>query len=150
MSADDKCAPWIRVSTTDMNSYEGRYILGGKSTKEWADYGRYFALIQLAARTPEGVIDVSDERRLKSLSVDLAMTPKACREWLGVLLEGGIIEREAYEDRGILCIVDVCNAVIAYQSQVSANRRNGARGGRPRKDKTEPIKKEETERKPNG
>ena len=82
MSADDKRLKWLRVSTADMTSPEGRYILGGKSTKEWADYGRYFALLQLMASSPEGTIDVSDARRLKSLAVELSMTPAACKEWL--------------------------------------------------------------------
>lgn len=143
MSADDKCPPWIRVSTTDMTSSEGRYILGGKSAKEWADYGRYFALIQLVARSPQGFIDVSDPRRLKSLAVDLAMTPKACKDWIDMLLTGGVIERESYERMGWICIVDVYNAVQSYQAQVRANKRNGAKGGRPKK-KTESLEQVET------
>lgn len=136
MSADDRCPPWIRLSTDNMTSIEGRYILGGKSNREWADYGRYIGLMQLIARTPEGFIDVSDERRLKSLSVDLAMTPKACKGWLEVLVDGGAIEREAYEAKRWVCIADVYNHVQAYQTQVRVNKRNGAKGGRPRKTKT--------------
>ncbi len=142
MSVDDKCPPWIRVSTTNMTSAEGRYILGGKSAKEWADYGRYFALIQLIARSPQGYIDVSDERRLRSLAVDLALTPKACTTWLNVLLKGGVIDAESYEQAGRVCMPDVYNAVTAYQTQIRVNRKNGAKGGRPRKNKTE--------QKPNG
>ena len=79
---------------------------------------------------------MSDERRLKSLSVDLAMTPKACKGWLEVLVDGGAIEREAYEAKGWVCIADVYNHVQAYQTQVRVNKRNGAKGGRPRKTKT--------------
>ena len=115
-----------------MTSQEGRYILGGKSAKEWADYGRWFALLQLMARTQEGYIDVSDPRRLKSLAVDLALTPKACRDWLGVLVDGGAIEQESY-DVGRVLVPDVYNSVQSYKSQVRANKRNGAKGGRPRK-----------------
>lgn len=150
MSADDKCPQWIRVSTTDMTSTEGRYILGGKSTREWADYGRWFALMQLVARSPEGYLDVADARRLKSLAVDLAMTPKACTEWLEMLVEGGAVEREAYEVQKWVCVPDIWNAIQSYRMQVRANKRNGAKGGRPRKPKTEPIAKPETEAKPNG
>lgn len=150
MSADDKCPQWIRVSTSDMTSQEGRYILGGKSQREWADYGRWFALIQLMARDSNGFIDVSDPRRLKSLAVDLALTPKACRDWLGVLVDGGAIDREAYEARGWICVADVYNAVQSYQTQTRANKRNGAKGGRPRKQITETTEQGQTEQKPNG
>lgn len=136
MSADDKRPQWIRVSTYDMTSPEGRYILGGKSAREWADYGRWFALLQLMARTTEGYIDVSDPRRLKSLATDLALTPKACGDWIGVLVEGGAVEREAYEEKGWICVADVYNAVQSYKCQVRANKRNGAKGGRPRKTQT--------------
>ena len=145
MSAADKVPQWIRVSTSDMTSAEGRYILGGKSSREWADYGRWFALLQLVARSPEGLIDVSDQRRLKSLAVDLALTPKACKDWLGVLVDGGAIEREAYEARGWICIPCVFNDVQSYKSQVRVNRLNGAKGGRPRKKKTETTTTDKTE-----
>ena len=137
MSCDDRCPPWIRVSTSNMTTVEGRYILGGRSAREFADYGRYFALIQLVARTPQGYIDVGDARRLKSLAADLGMTPKACRDWLAVLVEGGAIDAECYEARGWVFMPDVYNQVQSYQGQVAANRRNGAKGGRPRKQKTE-------------
>jgi len=137
MAADDKCPPWIRVSTHDMTSIAGRYILGGKSVKEWADYGRYFALMQLIARTPGGYIDVSDDRRLRSLATDLAMSPKACRDWLSTLVEGSAIDRESYEVAKQVTITDVYNFVEAYQSKARANRRNGAAGGRPHKTETQ-------------
>lgn len=137
MSVDDRCPQWIRVSTLDMTSPEGRYILGGKSVREWADYGRWFALLQLVARSPEGYIDVADARRLKSLAADLAMTTKACREWLAVLVEGGAIDSEMYEQRSWVCVTDVFDAVQSYKVQVRVNKRNGSKGGRPRKEKTE-------------
>jgi len=135
MSADDKCPPWIRVNTSDMLSQEGRYILGGRTTKEWADYGRYFALLQLLARSPEARIYVEDERLLKSLSVDLNMTPKSCRAWLDDLDAIGVLNSNDYAD-GYVMIDDVTNAVSDYLSQVRRNRENGAKGGRPRKTQT--------------
>lgn len=126
MSAEDKSPQWIRVSTSDMFSQEGRYILGGRSNKEWADYGRWFALLQLLGRTADGYIDVSDPRRLKSLASDLAMQPKACKEWLAMLVEGGAVDREAYETKGRVCVADVFDAVQSYKCQVRANRRIAA------------------------
>ena len=137
MSVDDKCPQWIRVSTQDMTSMSGRYILGGKSAKEWADYGRWFALIQLCARTPDGYIDVSDERRMKSLALDLSMTPAACKKWLGVLVDSGALDRELYESRGWVLIVDVYNAVQSYHTQVRVNKRNGAMRGRSKHKRNE-------------
>ena len=119
-----------------MTSMSGRYILGGKSAKEWADYGRWFALIQLCARTPEGYIDVSDERRMKSLALDLSMTPANCKKWLGVLVDSGALDRESYESRGWVLIVDVYNAVQSYHIQVRANKRNGAMKGKAKSKRT--------------
>lgn len=147
MSADDKHLQWLRVNTCDMVSLEGRYILGGKSTREWADYGRWFALLQLMARSSDGCIDVGDPRRLKSLAADLALSPKACRDWLAVLVEGGAIDRDNYE-QGRIFVADVFNAVQAYNAQVRANKRNGTKGGRPRKRGNNDT--EDTQKKPNG
>ena len=145
MSASDKFPQWIRVSTSDMTSAEGRYILGGKSQREWADYGRWFALLQLVARSPEGYIDVGDQRRLKSLAADLALTPKGCKEWLSVLVEGGAIDRDAFVSKCWICVPCVFNDVQAFRSQVRVNRINGAKGGRPRRRKTEDATADKTE-----
>jgi hypothetical protein len=134
MAADDKCPPWIRVSTHDMTSAAGRYIIGGGSPKEWADYGRFFALLQLQACTADGRIDVADDRRLRSLARDLGMTPKACRDWLQMLAEGGAIDLESLE-AGHVVNADVWEFVQSYQTQARVNRKNGARGGRPSKTK---------------
>ena len=136
MSVDDKCPQWIRMSTHDMESPTGSYVLGGKSEKEWAAYGREKGLEQLCARTPDGYIDVSDERRLKSLAYSLAMTPAACKKWLSVLVDGGVIDRESYESCGWVLVVDVYNSVQSYQTRVRANKRNGSKGGRPTKTQT--------------
>ena len=136
MAADDKTPQWIRVSTHDMTSSAGRYILGSRTAKEWADYGRWFALMQILAQMPESVIDVSEDARLKSLAYDLSMTAKACGEWLGRLSAAGAIDTECYEQRRVVCVPDILTAVSAYQTKVNVNRRNGARGGRP-KAKTE-------------
>lgn len=133
MSADDKCPPWVRLSTSDMTSMAGRYILGGKGPKEWADYGRYIGLMQLMARTEEGYVDISDPRRLRSLSQDLGMTPKACREWIEMLIEGGAVERESYEQCGWVCVADVYNAVQSYRTKCRINKRNAAGAATPKK-----------------
>lgn len=130
MSVDDKYPQWIRVSTHDMTSPAGRFVLGARTAKDWANYGRWFALQQLLATMPDSFIDVSSPQRLKSLAHDLTMTPKACAEWLSVLSEGGAIDTEAYETRRIVCVPDIFNAVSSYQSRVRVNRANGARGGR--------------------
>jgi hypothetical protein len=130
MSADDKTPPWIRVSTHDMTSSAGRYILGARTARDWANYGRWFALQQILAGVPESVLDVSAPQRLKSLAHELAMTPKACSDWLAVLSEGGAIDSEAYESKGLVFVPDVYDAVTSYQSRVKVNRANGARGGR--------------------
>ena len=137
MSADDRYPHWIRVNSDDMTSEEGRYILGGKSTQEWADYGRYFALMQLLARTTGARLHVKDERLLKSLSVDLSMTPKACVSWLDMLGECGAINPLDYAE-GYVTIDDVTCAVLDFQDTVRRNKRNGAKGGRPRKTETKP------------
>ena len=129
--ADGKCPQWVKVSTFDMATNGGRYILGGKSAKEWADYGRWFALIQLCARSPEGWIDVSDQRRMRSLASDLGMTPKACRDWLDMLGAGGAIDPEIYETKHQVFVPAAWNAVQAYQPQAKVNRANGRKGGRP-------------------
>lgn len=129
MSADDKCPQWIRVSTHDMTSSAGRYILGARTQKDWANYGRWFALMQLLASTPESVIDVSTPQRLKSIAHELAMTPKACEEWLGTLSESGAIDTEAYDAKRLLFVPDVYDAVQSYQTRVRVNRQN-AKGKR--------------------
>ena len=135
MSADDRYPHWIRVNSDDMTSEEGRYILGGKSAKEWADYGRYFALIQLLARSTGARIHIADERLLKSLSVDLGMAPKACKAWLDMLATSGVLNHLDYE-QGYVTIDDVSRAVLDFQDTVRRNKRNGAKGGRPRKTET--------------
>ena len=137
MGADDRCPHWIRVNTDDMTSAEGRYILGGKSSREWADYGRYFALMQILARSPEARLHVADERLLKSLAVDLGMTPRACTEWLEVLGTSGILNPVDY-GQGYVTIDDVSRAVIDFQDTVRRNKRNGSKGGRPRKTDSKP------------
>ena len=136
MSADDRCPPWIRLSTDHHTSVGGRYILGGRSSKEFADYGRYMVLMQLAARTPTGVIDVADARRLKSLASDLGMTTGACRTWLDMLATSGEIDAECLE-AGKVFIADVHEHVQSYQTQVRVNKRNASnprrkRNGQPR------------------
>lgn len=130
MSADDRYPQWIRVSTHDMTSPAGRTILGARTTRDWANYGRWFALQQILASVPDSALDVSTPARLKSLAYDLAMTPKACSEWLGVLSEGGAIDTEAYESRRLVFVPDIYGAVTSYQSRVKVNRANGAKGGR--------------------
>ena len=123
MSADDRCPQWVRVSTHHMTSIAGRYVLGGKTAREWADYGRLWALTQLCACTTGGYIDAADTRRLASLAQDLGMAPKACRAWLAVLVEGGAIDREAWESRGWILVPDSFNAVQSYASQSRTNKR---------------------------
>ena len=123
MSADDRCPQWVRVSTHHMTSIAGRYVLGGKTAREWADYGRLFALTQLCACTTEGYIDASDSRRLASLAQDLGMSAKACRSWIGVLVEGGAVDRDSWESEGRILVPDAFNAVQAYATQSRTNKR---------------------------
>lgn len=136
MSADDKFPRWVRVSTIDMTTPAGRYILAGHNTASWADYGRYFALLQLVAREPDACIDIADDRRLKSLAAELNMTVKACRAWLDMLVESGAVERESYE-AGLISIQDATNAARGYRETCARNRANGKAGGRPSKEKTQ-------------
>ena len=130
VSADDKYPQWIRVSTHDMTSPAGRYVLGARTAKDWANYGRWFALQQILASMPGSALDVSAPERLKSLAYDLSMTAGACSAWLDLLAAGGAIDTEAYQTRRIVCVPDIINAVVSYQSRVATNRRNGRRGGR--------------------
>lgn len=134
MSADDKFPRWVRVSTIDSTTPAGRYILAGHDKAAWADYGRYFALLQLVAREADACMDVSDDRRMRSLAAELNMTVKACESWLDMLVEAGAVERESYE-RGLISIQDATNAARGYREQCARNRQNGAKSkGRPRKD----------------
>lgn len=139
MSADDRYPHWIRVNSDDMTSEEGRYILGGKSTQEWADYGRYFALMQLLSRTTGARLNVGDPRLLKSLASDLGMTAKACVTWLDMLSTSGVLNPNDYAE-GYVTIDDVTCAVLDFQDTVRRNKRNGAKGGRPRKTETKPSR----------
>lgn len=134
MSADDKYPQWIRVSTHDMTSPAGRYILGARTARDWANYGRWFALQQILAGVPDSVLDVGTPQMLKSLAHELAMTPKACAEWLEVLSDGGAIDTEAYRDKRMVFVPDIYATVTSYQSRVKVNRANGARGGRRKAD----------------
>ena len=81
---------------------------------------------------------MADERLLKSLAVDLGMTPKGCVQWLGVLSTSGILNPVDYE-QGYVTIDDVSRAVCDYQDTVRRAKSNGAKGGRPRNTQTEPT-----------
>lgn len=142
MSANDKFPQWMRVSTSDAQSETGRYILGGKTNKDWANYGRWQALLQLLHRSPGGCLDVSDPQRFRSLTQELfgaagTAAVKTCRLFLALLVDAGALDRESYEKKDWLTNNDAYEAYQSYQTQVRANRRNGKRGGRPRKKPSE-------------
>ena len=134
MAVDDKCPQWIRLDTHDTDSREVSYILGGRSEADLANYGRLCILRQIIVRSGEGYIDVGDERHLSALGYQLGIFDnQQLVDFVRLLLDSGACERAAYEAKGWLMMPDAWNQLSAYQSQVRANRANGAKGGRPRK-----------------
>ena len=132
MTAEERFPPWIKVSSRDMDSAAGRYMLAGGSQSDWADYGRWFALRQILATTPGAFVDARNARMLGSLSRQLGFSsPRRCREWLQALADCGAIDRGSWDERGEVVDVDVYNSVTSYQSRCRTNARNKA-GSRER------------------
>ena len=158
MAIDDKCPQWIRLDTHDVDSREVSYILGGYSEADLANYGRLCILRQEIVRAGEGYLEVGDDRHRLALGHKLGIrSDDEFLAFIEILLESGVCERAAYEAKGWLMMPDAWNQLSAYQSQVRANRANGAKGGRPRKAQSAAAQTEEkpsenpteTEEKPN-
>lgn len=133
--ADDKLPQWIRVRTNDWDSPAGRYMLAGGRTSDWADYGRWFALRQLLATTPDAYIDVSNARQLGALSRQLGFSgPRACEAWMGALAECGAISAGDYGERRWVVDPDVSNQQAAYRDRCRTNRANKSSAGRAASD----------------
>lgn len=131
----EKFPQWIRFRTNDMSGPEGRYIIGLGDEAGWASYGRYFALRQMLATSPEGYIDVSDARSLGYLTRTLGFSrTQRCREWLDALAVCGGIDMECWSERGWVLDGSMQEQLMSYQSRCRTLAKNGSKGGRPPKD----------------
>ena len=153
MAVDDKCPQWIRLDTHDLDSPEVMYLMGGHTEADWANYGRLCALRTEIVRTGKGYVEVGNERHMLALGHKLGLVgTETVREFVELLLDAEICERAAFEVKGWLMMPDAWNQLEAYNAQVRANRANGRKGGRPRKD-AQPEKPnqnpDETQQKPN-
>lgn len=132
-SADEKLPQWMRVRTNDWDTPAGRYLLAGGGTQNWADYGRWFALRQMLATTPDAYIDASDDRRMGALTRQLGFSSRAaCRRWVESLAACDAISAADWEGRGWVTDPDVSEQQRAYAARVitnRANRRGGRKGG---------------------
>ncbi|MBQ6395502.1 MAG: hypothetical protein IJH87_04085 [Atopobiaceae bacterium] len=131
-STDDKFPQWMRIRTNDMTTPEGRFVLGGMSTQEWADYGRLMALRQILSTTPGASVDVSNRRQLASLATSLGLTAPKCRQLLEVFVEAGAIDRELFEGKNVVFVNDIFEAQESYKSRCRVNRK--ARAGKTKKE----------------
>ena len=127
MTHEERFPPWMRVSTRDMDSTAGRYMLAGGSQSDWADYGRWFALRQILSTTPGACLDAGNPRILGSLARQLGFGgQRRCREWLQSLSECGAIDRGSWDECGEVVDAEIYNSLASYQSRCRTNALNKA------------------------
>lgn len=136
MEVTEKFPQWVKFRTDDMGGPVGRYVIGPGDDAGWASYGRFFALRQMLATTPQAYIDVSDARSLGYLSRTLGFSrPARCREWLEMLVCCDAIDAEAWGRGG--CSRGRCGTsrsstrAAAGSSPRTARRGEGRRLRRP-------------------
>lgn len=131
MEVTEKFPQWVKFRTDDMGGPVGRYVIGPGDDAGWASYGRFFALRQMLATTPQAYIDVSDARSLGYLSRTLGFSrPAKCREWLEMLVCCDAIDAEAW-GRGWVLEGSMWDQQEQYKSRCRQLSKNGAKGGRP-------------------
>lgn len=123
---------WIKIPAGEHNSTACMSLLGARTEKDLATFGRWCLLRSLIAATETGRIDLSDPGVLHSLSLNLSFTVEEFLELLSRLIELGFLTKEGNE----VFNIDVENSIKDYASFVEKQRENGKKGGRPKLTKT--------------
>lgn len=117
---------WWKVRADDADTPEGRYILGRRSAKDWANYGRWIALRGYLTGCPAAGVDRTDQRAMDALGCQLGLSRKQLGEFVQLLLDARAINPEDYES-GFIVVDDVARQWQAYQNRSAVNTVNGGR-----------------------
>lgn len=117
---------WWKVRADDADTPEGRYILGRRTAKDWANYGRWVTLRGYLTGCPSAAIDHRDKRAMDALGCELGLSKKQLAEFVSLLLDAGAINQEEYEDGFIVCD-DVSRQWAKYQNRSAVNTVNGGK-----------------------
>lgn len=117
---------WWKVRADDADTPEGRYILGRRSAKDWANYGRWVALRGYLTSCERAVIDHTDRRAMDALGCQLGLGKKQLGEFVQLLLDAKAIDSEEYAN-GFIMVDDVMRQWTKYQTRSAANQINGGK-----------------------
>lgn len=117
---------WWKVRTDDADTPEGRYLLGRRTAKDWANYGRWVALRGFLTACNSAAIDHRDARAMDALGCQLGLSKKQLADFVKLLLDAGAINREEYEAGFIVCD-DVTRQWAKYQNRSAVNTINGGK-----------------------
>lgn len=123
---------WLQLDINDHLHGVGRRILGTKTSREWADLGRYDVLKDLCAIDERGYLDLFDPAEMRALRDELRLSAKALQDFLDRLASVGAIDADAWTEKGRVMVPEAWNARQRYEAKCRVNRANGKRGGRPK------------------
>lgn len=114
---------WWKLPAEDTESPVGRYILGMRSAKDWANYGRWVELRGYLASSDKCFIYHNDPRAMDALGYRLGLTKKQLQSFVQLLLDAGAINRDEYAD-GYIVVDDVYEQWCAYENRKATNKAN--------------------------
>lgn len=117
---------WWKIRADDTGTPEGRYTLGRRTDKDWANYGRWVALRGYLTDCKSSAIDHRDKRAMDALGCELGLSEKKLAEFVSLLLDAGAINREEYE-AGFIVIDDISRQWAKYQNRSAVNTINGGK-----------------------
>lgn len=114
---------WWKLPAEDTESPVGRYVLGMRSAKDWANYGRWVELRGYLASSDRCAIDHTDPRAMDALGYRLGLNKKQLQAFVQLLLDAGAINKDEYAD-GFIVVDDVFEQWCAYENRKAINKAN--------------------------
>lgn len=119
---------WWKLAANDTNTPAGQYILGRRTAKDWANYGRWVDFRGYLSQQDSCVIDRKDQRAMDALGYRLGLSRKQLTEFVSLLQAAGALSKDAF-DEGWLSVDDVFNQWQAYMNRKAVNTANRSKRG---------------------